>query len=310
MARKRMLYIILAVCMFFLLTACGKRTDVKDGESFIYTLNGERTGLTKISYTVTQKDPEKAAKAMLKELAEKAEDIDYTTALPENVKVQKCELRSEVLYIDFNTAYLKMTPVEEKLVRAAIVDSLCKIDGVNILWFTVDGENLKDSTGQILGYQNEDDFVQNTGSSLSSYETTTLKLFFADDSGGKLVKQSMEVKYSSNTSREKLIVEKLMKGPKKGSCKPTINPAASLLGVTIKDGICYVNFDDEFLNSVYDVKPEIVIYSVVNSLVEGTSASKVQITINGEKNVSYMEKVDLSQPLQRDTSWVEDTEEK
>ena len=45
-----------------------------------------------------------------------------------------------------------------------------------------------------------------------------------------------------------------------------------------------MNFDSEFLDSAYDVKPEVAVYSLVNSLIEGTPASKVQITINGEKN--------------------------
>ena len=67
--------------------------------------------------------------------------------------------------------------------------------------------------------------------------------------------------------------------------------------MTIKDGICYVNFDSAFLTGAYDVLPEITVYSIVNSVVEGTEAHQVQITINGESNAKYMETVDLSQPL-------------
>ena len=52
-----------------------------------------------------------------------------------------------------------------------------------------------------------------------------------------------------------------------------------------------------------DVLPEVAVYSIVNSLVEGTEASKVQITVNGESNAVYMEKVDLSKPLKADMDW-------
>ena len=79
--------------------------------------------------------------------------------------------------------------------------------------------------------------------------------------------------------------------------------------MTVKEGTCYVNFDSEFLNSVYDVRPEVAIYSLVNSLLEGTGAGSVQIMVNGEKNASYQETVDLSQPLERDLSWEEEKEE-
>ena len=78
----------------------------------------------------------------------------------------------------------------------------------------------------------------------------------------------------------------------------------NLLSVTTKDGICYVNFDSTFLISAYDVLPEITIYSIVDSLVEGAGVRQVQITINGESNAKYMEKVDLSQPLNEEQDWI------
>lgn len=295
-------------CFLFLLSACAKRTDVKEGGSYIYCLNSDRTGLIKVTYEIKERGPQKAAEQMLKELEAPAEDIDYTGPIPEGVKVNKCELEGEILYVDLNEEYAKIQPLEEKLVRAAIVKSLVQINGISGLWFTVAGKDLADSTGKVMGYLNEDDFVQNTGSSLNSYETADLTLYFANETGDKLVAQTIEAKYSSNTSKEKLIVEKLMKGPKKNTGYPTVNPDITLLSVTIKDRICYVNLDDEFLNGGVDVKPEITIYSIVNSLVEGTAANKVQITVNGEKNVSYMETVDLTQLFEEDRSWVEEAE--
>ena len=116
----------------------------------------------------------------------------------------------------------------------------------------------------------------------------------------------MEVRYNSNISKEKLIVEKLMKGPETSVAKATINPDTNLLSVTTKDGICYVNFDKTFLKGAYDVKPQVTIYSLVNSLTQGTGVGKVQISINGENDVKYMQTVDLSQPLEADLGWNEE----
>ena len=151
--------------------------------------------------------------------------------------------------------------------------------------------------------------MENTGSSPSAYQTDTLILYFADREGDSLVTQKKDVRYSSNVSREKLIVEKLMQGPSGSGAYPTINPDANLLSVTIKDGICYVNFDSTFLTGAYDVLPEVTIYSIVNSLVEGTEAVQVQITINGETNAKYMETVDLSQPFEANIDLVAADEE-
>ena len=59
-----------------------------------------------------------------------------------------------------------------------------------------------------------------------------------------------------------------------------------------------MNFDSTFLTGTYDILPELTVYSIVNSLTEGTEVQKVQFTINGESNARYMETVDLSKPLE------------
>ena len=63
------------------------------------------------------------------------------------------------------------------------------------------------------------------------------------------------------------------------------------------------------MSSAHDIKPEITIYSIVNSLIEGTAVNKVQIMVNGEKNVLYMNTIDLSQPLQQDMDLIQHAEE-
>ena len=296
--KRKIMLLAGCLCLSVMLASCGKRTDVGKEDPFIYCLNEDRTGLTKISYDFPEGNAEEAARAVLEELKEPAEEIEYTAPIPKEVKVQGYRLRGSILDVDFNSAYLEMGALEEKLVRAAVVQSLVLIDGINAVSFTVDGEMLKDSTGFPVGLMNEDDFVENTGSSPTAYQTDTLTLYFADKEGDSLVPREVDVRYSSNVSREKLIVEKLMQGPSGSGAYPTINPDANLLSVTIKDGICYVNFDSTFLTGAYDVLPEVTVYSIVNSLVEGTEAQQVQITINGETDAKYMETVDLSQPLE------------
>lgn len=304
MRKVKKIFPVLLLLVSILLCACAKRTDVGRGDSYIYSLNTDRTGLVKITFDFREEDPLSEAQAVLNEMKQPASEIEYTTVFPEDVEVTGCEISGEILALDFNSAYLQMDNLEEKLVRAAVVQSLVRIDGINAVYFTIEGKNLEDSEGRAVGLMNEDDFVENTASSPSSYQTATLVLYFANKSGDKLVEQKMDVRYSSNVSREKLIVEKLMQGPKSGEAYPVINPDTNLLSVTIKDRICYVNFDSTFLTGAYDIMPELTIYSIVNSLVEGTKAEQVQITINGESDNTYMEAVDLSKPLEENTDWI------
>ena len=298
-----------ACCLLCLLPSCAKQTKAEEGEEFVYCINGEGNGLFKVACDISEETPDDGAEKALEMMASPSDDIEYMPAIPENVKVKSLKVEHDIAYIDFNKKYNEIPPIEEKLVRAAVVQTLVRLDGVNGVWVTVEDETLKNEAGNVLGVMNGDDFVESAGSSPSAYEQTTLTLFFANESGDQLVRQRMDVRYNTNVPREKLIVEKLMGGPKKSGAYPTLNPSAALLSVTVKEGTCYVNFDSEFLNSVYDVRPEVAIYSLVNSLVEGTGAGSVQIMVNGEKNASYQETVDLSQPLDRDLSWEEEKEE-
>lgn len=306
---KKLEIVLFAFFLSLTVVSCAKRTDVKTGDEFIYCLNGARTGLVKVIYEFPDGSALEKAEAVLREMSRPAEDIEYTTVFPKGVDVTDLELTGEVLYLNFSPEYLQMERMEEKLVRAAVVQSLTRISGIGSVWIRVEGEDLKDADGHVLGYLNADDFVQNSGSSPSSYQRETLTLYFANAAGDSLVEQQVDVRYNSNIPKEKFIVERLMKGPVSAGGYPTINPDASLLSVTIKDGICYVNFDKAFLKSAYDIKPEITVYSLVNSIVRGTDASMVQISINGENNVKYMQTVDLTQPLSADYDWVEEGED-
>lgn len=298
--------IILAavLCIILVSTSCGRTYEPGKEGSYVYCLNESGTGLVKVACDIPSDNTQKAAETVLEKLSAPAEDIEYINPIPENIEVNSCKLFGGIIEVDFSGEYLNMKNIQEKLMRAAVVQSLVQIKGVNAVAFTVGGEALLDENGNAVGLMNEDDFVENAASSPSAYQTDTLTLYFANKSGDKLVAEKREVRYSSNVSKDKLIVEKLMQGPDSADAYPTINPSANLLSVTTKDKICYVNFDSTFLTGEYDILPELTVYSIVNSLVEGTEATQVQITINGETNAKYMDMVDLSQPLEGNMDFV------
>lgn len=308
---KKRIWVFAFIMSAAVLSACGNHAAEEEHyDSFVYFLNEDRTGLVKEEYEIPDAEPQEQAEQMLEKLGEQSDDLEGVSPIPADVEVLGCRLWGNILDVDFSGGYLDIGRIQEKLVRAAVVQSLVQIEGINAVRFTVDGEPFTDSSGTETGLMNEDDFVGNTSSSPSSYQTDTLVLYFANNDGDRLVGQKTTVRYSSNVSKDKLIVEKLMQGPAGSSAGPTINPNANLLSVTTKDKICYVNFDSTFLTGAYDILPEITVYSIVNSLVEGTEAEKVQITINGESDAEYMDAVDLSQPLSenRDLLAVKDDE--
>ena len=69
--------------------------------------------------------------------------------------------------------------------------------------------------------------------------------------------------------------------------KATIPSDTKVVSVTMNEGICYVNFDEAFLNAIPDVLDSITIYSIVDSLSELPNISRVQILVNGKSDKKY-----------------------
>lgn len=305
MKKCRIAAICLLACLL-LLGGCSREKEAKKSGTYICYVNTEGTGLVEESYEITGDSVEEEIKDVLKAMQEEPDTIEYKSAFPKGVSVEKWKLEKGGLTLHFNTDYRQLDTSTEVLLRSAVVKTFVQISGVNYVEFYIKDEPLTDKEGNAFGYMRAEDFIQNTGASLHSYQVGDLNLYFANEKGTGLVEKKVSVRYNSNMSVEKLIVEQLVKGPSMKGAYPTISAETKLLGVSIKDGICYVNFNEEFLDTSYRIDPKMTIYSIVNSIVEGGETNQVQILVNGETDVVYQGQVDLSEPFFPDLSYVEE----
>ena len=232
-------------------------------------------------------------------------DDELKPVIPEDVELLDFDFEHNQLYLDFSPEYKKMPKVYEVLCRAAIVRTLGQIDGVEYVDFQVNGEPLTDLEGKEIGLMNEDQFIENAGEEINAYKTADLTLYFSNKAGDKLVEQRVAMEYNSNISLEKLIVEQLIAGPPFEGAYPTIPSETKLLNISIKDNICYVNLDEGFLGTGYNVIESIPVYSIVNSLIENTDAQKVQISINGETNRMFRESINFDTIFEKNEGLIE-----
>lgn len=282
------------LCFLSLVILVGCEGKNKEGHQklSIYYIDADGNSLRQEDYVTQGKEIEEEVGDMLRELK--------TSTFPQSVKVVDYQLDQNRLALYFNAGYEKMDKGTEVLLRAAVVQSLVQLKGVDYVSFYVDEEPLRNKEGIAIGLMDDETFVQNTGSAMSSYQTTTLKLYFSNKAGTSLRSETLEnVRYSPSTSVEKLVVERLMKGPKSDNNSPIISSTTKLFGVSVNEGVCYVNFDSSFLTNTYNQKPEVTIYSIVNSIIQnGTTVNKVQILIDGSTDAVYQNVIDLSRPLE------------
>lgn len=109
------------------------------------------------------------------------------------------------------------------------------------------------------------------------------------------------------TARE---AEHLLEQPKNAKGKSAIPSGTKLLSVTTVDGVCYVNFDAGFTNQDYEIQEPIVIYSIVDSLSELSTVSKVQISVNGSTKGVYRDSYKLDKIYDRNLDYLEEGQKK
>lgn len=301
--KKIRLFLLLTMCLM-ILGGCGKEEQLTYG-SVIYRLNKDATCIEAMPYEITAVTLEEQVEELLMKLEEIPESVDYRSTIPENVSLLQYTLDRKQLYLDFSAEYLELDKATEVLVRAAIVHTMAQLEEVSYIGFTVAGEPLKDTKGNNVGLMNTNTFLDNMGSEENATKIAKLNLYFANENGDKLKNQSCVVEYNANVAVEKIVVEQLIAGPTEDGCYATIPKDTKVMGVTTKDGVCYVNLDTAFTGQGYDVLGSVTIYSIVNSLTELSGISSVQILVNGETSIIYKDNIMLETIFQRNPEIIE-----
>lgn len=294
--------IILGLCivMLVLLAGCGEEEHPEGSTCYtLYYVSNDSTKLITKEYWTTTTDESKLFEELRTELTKVPEKLEYTPPFGNNVVLRKWKSQNGRLLLDFESSYAKLAPDTEVLTRAAIVKTFTQIKGINYVSFQVEGVDLEDNLGKLVGAMYSDSFIYNEGAQINSFEEITMNLYFANEEGDALVKTEKTIMYNTNVAMERVIVEQLIAGPKGNKAYGTVNPDTKILSVVVKDGVCYVNLNSTFLTQVHSVTPEVVIYSIVNSLCEVSGINKVQISIDGDTSIVFREKMQLNATYER-----------
>ena len=293
---KILFFLILVTILF---TGCSKKDENEGKERYsIYYINREETEIGEFAYYTQTQEPIKVLGEMLTILGQTPNNVNYNETV-RNYLVTAYSINNDVVQITVDENYSKLSPTTEVLTRAAIVRTLTQIKGIRYVNIKVGEEDLTDSLGGVIGSMTADQFVDNAGNEINTYEKVELNLYFAAESGKQLVKVLRPIEYNSNISLERLVVEKIIGGPEGEELYPTVNPNTKIISITVKDNICYVNLSKEFLTTQSDVLPEVTVYSIVNSLIELQSINKVQISVEGNNAVIFRDTIDLAVLFER-----------
>lgn len=298
------LAMILLVSAF--VTGCGKNTPPDPNAFKLFYVNNSETGIVAVDYVIqsNQSDIDAVISELIEQLGKMPERLQYEAPLTGDVNLIGYSLSDKLLTLNFGIQYMDIGRTVEVLDRAAIVRTFTQLKEIEYVNFQVEGSPLTDHYGGIIGNMSADTFIFNVGNEINTYEKIELKMYFANETGDKLVPVYRSVVYNSNISMERVAVEQIIKGPNTDICFPTISKDAKINSVNVKDGVCYVDFDQAFLNVQNNVTAEVAVYSLVNTIAEFSEVNKVALSVNGESPFTFMDHT-ISGPYERNLDIIE-----
>ena len=286
---------MLFFALVLLLTGCDKISSTENGYT-VYCVNATGTRLIENSYRPVAETFDEMLEELIGQL--RTAPSGYVSVLPENIAFNGYERGIDALRVDFSGEYYDLSNTEEVLLRAAVVKTVCQIPGVTKVMITIDGEQLKDSEGELIPAMDANTFIDTKEGGINSYQYATLILYFADKSGDMIEQETRSLHYSSNMVLERVVVEQLISGPENSGLKAVLGSDVRIQNIYTQNGVCTITFSEEADKNPSEsaLDAEAALYAIVNSICETCdSISGVKFEINGDTDGKFRGKVDLNQ---------------
>lgn len=256
----------------------------------LYFMNEHGTGIIAEPHEIKYKSGYDFVEKTLERLRKGPSVSKHGRIMPRDTLVLNIEFAADdpgSVSVDFSQEYLTDNPSRNVLNTYAVVKSLCSVSWITKVRVTVNGSEITDADGNALGFVTASDI--NLETEEYSSEMRDVVLYFGDHSEKMLVREERTIKITDQQPIEQYIINELIKGPENKSLRSVLSPDTALMSVDVEDNICYLNFRSSFIseNSGNADHERLVIYSIVNSLTELKTISRVQFYMDGKRIDSF-----------------------
>ncbi|MBR5430117.1 MAG: GerMN domain-containing protein [Firmicutes bacterium] len=143
---------------------------------------------------------------------------------------------------------------------------------------------------------NAADSAAGSGAAATADDARRVVLYFAD-AAGQLTPEERELPPQEGIARA--TVNELIAGPQSAALSPTLPASAIVEGMTVKDGLCTVDFSSELVDhlSADEQDRRLAVYSIVNTLTQFDTVERVRILVDGAPVSGSFGGLDLSAAL-------------
>lgn len=287
---KKIIYMILVLSvMGVFLYGCSNKSDESTSESKkiidLYFRSVDNDEYVTVPYQLISNEPEACVKDVMKQLLDRSQKVEdgYTSPAPDGLMINSVKFDQSQFNIDFNEVYHNMTGTEEMFFRSCVVMSLTQIDGVNSVDFMINGEQLMNYSGDIIGPMHDHDFLIEGFHGTIYTDTKTVTLYFATKDGKHLVEVEKNITNQIGDSMEKTAIIALTEEvDTKESYVSPIPKDVKVNSITINGGTCYIDLSEDILDPIPGVNSKTTVFAMVNTLINMSGVSNVSFTVNGE----------------------------
>lgn len=302
--RKNILSVLLVMLLLICQTGCGVQENAgiqekdRDNSSTnnmiaidLYYVDAEWKDYVLEEYSIDQLA---AAESMIDSVMLKLLDAGQTknayTPVPSGMAYQRYTYDGDgTVTIIFNMDYESVSTYNQLLCKAAFTNTLCQLEAVNAVTFQM--VNLIDEEDVVNETYNAKNFTRLRNVLDSEY---TAVIYYPYEDGTRLKSEQVVLDMSVKESMEIQIMDYLKNARDLGYINPF--PKDSLVNnITVIDGICCVDVNEKFLKGKDDVADNVIIYSIVNSLMSLEYIDGVRFSVGGESESEVvMGEMDLS----------------
>lgn len=282
--KKYLCSLILAIFLIGL-TGCGQRQQEEDlivqteKENSIWIYYTENRDIVRDENPYQLKQPDSVSASVEEIMSVLIEKIDST----------KLEFRTYMLDGDYNIAleFVQKEGCDKDyilLAKAAVSTTLFQIEEIGSVNIGMYDEGNRAISNELF-LRDSFYFYGSDGGNATSQ---SVNLYYGNEAGNALQMETVQIYAGDNTTLEEEIVNLLCE-------RGALPEGTKVNSVSFRMDVCYLDLSSEFANNLENVKSDVVLYSVVNSVASVTG--QVQILIDGKIIDSYRGNSSISEPL-------------
>lgn len=206
------------------------------------------------------------------------------------VAILDWRLADGVLSLYMSTPYGELARIDRTLLDSCFMLTLCQADGVERVRFSEQG----------LGQPLQPADLLFSGAEEEPREVDAV-LYFPRALGKGLGFETRQLILTEDDDLYSAIAEAFLSGPDDPDLHTLFPEGTALLGAWVDDGVCCVNFSQEFLSAgpQNDIEQNLLLYSIVDTMGNLSAVTAVQVLVEGER-LSEFGSQDASHPLEPD----------